>query len=95
MENSYQILVSLITVVIVMAASWFAYDQGYMDPLIEKFGYVSCGGPFFSGLVGWLIGGGNSGGGRLHISIEIWFSLKRQNILITDDFLIFPETVST
>ncbi|KUI68813.1 hypothetical protein VM1G_04236 [Cytospora mali] len=38
MENIYQILVSLITVVIVMAASWFAYDQGYMDPLIEKFG---------------------------------------------------------
>lgn len=38
MENIYQILVSLTTVVIVMAASWFAYDQGYMDPLIEKFG---------------------------------------------------------
>ncbi|ROW09460.1 hypothetical protein VMCG_02229 [Cytospora schulzeri] len=38
MENIYQILVSLIAVVIVMAASWFAYDQGYMDPLIEKFG---------------------------------------------------------
>ncbi|KAG8168187.1 hypothetical protein KVR01_003876 [Diaporthe batatas] len=38
MESTYQIAVALLTVILIMAASYFAYDQGYMDPLIEKFG---------------------------------------------------------
>ncbi|POS77209.1 hypothetical protein DHEL01_v204406 [Diaporthe helianthi] len=38
METTYQVAVSLLTVILVMAASYFAYDQGYMDPLIERFG---------------------------------------------------------
>lgn len=43
MENTYQIAISLLAVIIAMAATWFAYDQGYLDPVIEKFGYVSHG----------------------------------------------------
>ncbi|KAG6366212.1 hypothetical protein INS49_000388 [Diaporthe citri] len=38
MESTYQIAISLLTVLLVLAGSYFAYDQGYMDPLIEKFG---------------------------------------------------------
>lgn len=38
MESTYQIFIYLLTVVVLMAASWYAYDQGYADPLIEKFG---------------------------------------------------------
>ncbi|KAK7738644.1 hypothetical protein SLS63_001981 [Diaporthe eres] len=38
MESTYQLAISLLTVILVLAGSYFAYDQGYMDPLIEKFG---------------------------------------------------------
>lgn len=38
METTYQLLVSFLTVAILMAATWFAYTQGYMDPLVEKIG---------------------------------------------------------
>ena len=38
METTYQVLISLLTVLVVMAAGWFAYDQGYLDPVIEKIG---------------------------------------------------------
>lgn len=39
MESTYQLVISLLVVIVAMAASWFAYDQGYMDPVIEKLGY--------------------------------------------------------
>ncbi|KAF3767393.1 hypothetical protein M406DRAFT_355560 [Cryphonectria parasitica EP155] len=38
METTYQYLVALLTVAVLMAASVYAYNEGYMDPLIEKFG---------------------------------------------------------
>ena len=38
METTYQVLISLITIIAVMVAGWFAYDQGYLDPVIEKIG---------------------------------------------------------
>lgn len=38
MESTYQLAISILTVLLVLAGSYFAYDQGYMDPLIEKFG---------------------------------------------------------
>jgi hypothetical protein len=38
MESTYQIAVSLLTVILIVAGSYFAYDQGYIDPLLEKFG---------------------------------------------------------
>ncbi|KAJ0113882.1 hypothetical protein J7T55_010126 [Diaporthe amygdali] len=38
MESTYQLAVSLLAVLILVAGSYFAYEQGYMDPLIEKFG---------------------------------------------------------
>lgn len=38
MESTYQLAISILTVLLVLAGSYFAYDQGYMDPLIEKLG---------------------------------------------------------
>lgn len=38
MESTYQLAISIFTVLLVLAGSYVAYDQGYMDPLIEKFG---------------------------------------------------------
>lgn len=38
METAYQLFVSLLTVVLLIAATWYAYNEGYMDPLIEKVG---------------------------------------------------------
>ncbi|KAJ4389691.1 hypothetical protein N0V93_007163 [Gnomoniopsis smithogilvyi] len=38
MESTYQIFVYLLTVVVLMAATWYAYNEGYADPLIEKMG---------------------------------------------------------
>lgn len=38
MESTYQLAISILTVLSVLAGSYFAYNQGYMDPLIEKFG---------------------------------------------------------
>ncbi|PSR74083.1 hypothetical protein BD289DRAFT_487477 [Coniella lustricola] len=38
METIYQYLVSLLLVVILSAAGWYAYEEGYMNPLIEKVG---------------------------------------------------------
>lgn len=40
MENTYQLIASLVMVILAVAASWVAYDQGFLDPLIEKVGYV-------------------------------------------------------
>lgn len=40
METTYQVLISLITIIAVMAAGWFAYDQGYLDPVIEAVGKI-------------------------------------------------------
>lgn len=38
MESTYQIFIYLLTVVVLMAASWYAYNEGYADPLIERIG---------------------------------------------------------
>lgn len=38
MDSTYQIAVSILTVLLVLAGSYYAYDQGYMDPLIERLG---------------------------------------------------------
>ncbi|KAJ4415186.1 hypothetical protein N0V82_007487 [Gnomoniopsis sp. IMI 355080] len=38
MESNYQIFIYLLTVVVLMAATWYAYNEGYADPLIEKMG---------------------------------------------------------
>ncbi|KAI3398824.1 hypothetical protein diail_8515 [Diaporthe ilicicola] len=38
MDSTYQIAVSMLTVLLVLAGSYYAYDQGYMDPLIERLG---------------------------------------------------------
>lgn len=38
MESTYQILVTLVTVVVLMAVTWYLYNEGYMDPVIEKVG---------------------------------------------------------
>ncbi|KAK7748820.1 hypothetical protein SLS53_000844 [Cytospora paraplurivora] len=38
MENTYQLIASLVMVILAVAASWVAYDQGFLDPLIEKVG---------------------------------------------------------
>ncbi|KAJ9154970.1 hypothetical protein NKR23_g2158 [Pleurostoma richardsiae] len=38
METTYSVLISLLTVVLVFAGAWFAYEQGYLDPVIEKIG---------------------------------------------------------
>lgn len=94
MENIYQILVSLTTVVIVLAASWFAYDQGYMDPLIEKFGYVSRG-CCFSGRTGGGEGWVGDVEGGLHISIEMWFSRMKRLCTDRERTGFLPKTEST
>lgn len=38
MESTYQIFVYLLTVAVLIAATWYAYTEGYADPLIEKMG---------------------------------------------------------
>lgn len=38
METTYQFLVYLLTVVVLAAAALVAYNEGYMNPLIEKIG---------------------------------------------------------
>lgn len=38
MEPTYQFFVYLLTVIALVAASWYAYNEGYADPVIEKFG---------------------------------------------------------
>lgn len=37
-ESTSQVLVALLSVILAVAVAWFAYDQGYMDPVIEKIG---------------------------------------------------------
>jgi hypothetical protein len=36
--TTYSLLVSLITLIALTAGGYFAYQQGYLDPLIEKVG---------------------------------------------------------
>lgn len=38
MENTVHLSLSLLTVIFLMAATWYAYNEGYMNPLIEKVG---------------------------------------------------------
>lgn len=38
MENTYQFVIYLLTVIVLVTASWYAYNEGYADPLIEKYG---------------------------------------------------------
>lgn len=38
MESTYQIFIYLLTVVALMIGVWYAYNEGYADPLIEKVG---------------------------------------------------------
>lgn len=36
--SSYQFFIPLFTVAVLLAAAWYGYNEGYMDPLIEKIG---------------------------------------------------------
>ncbi|CAN8103000.1 unnamed protein product [Discula destructiva] len=38
MESTYQIFIYLLTVVALVTGAWYAYNEGYADPLIEKVG---------------------------------------------------------
>ncbi len=42
MENPtiQSIVASLVVVLSMMAAAYWAYQEGYLDPIIEKIGYV-------------------------------------------------------
>jgi hypothetical protein len=38
--TTYSLLISLLTVIALSAGGYFAYQQGYLDPLIEKVGVL-------------------------------------------------------
>jgi len=41
METTQSILISLLIVLTAVAAAYWAYQEGYADPIIEKLGYVT------------------------------------------------------